>query len=110
MDNDPDGDDNGIESGALNDLDDIDYSSKKAPRKKKATLSENEQIEYDNVTPCNLSAKDPANFLKLCLAIQILIRREVTKSQLQRTDTLIREYCSELVHVCDLFEIVFEII
>lgn len=99
MDDDPDGDDNGVEAGAVEDHDDVSYGSKKAPRKKKNSLSEAEQIEYDNMTPCNLSAEDPANFLKLCRAIQILIRREIVETDLQTADTLIREYCSELVHV-----------
>lgn len=99
MDDDPDGDDNGIEAGAVEDPEDINYGSKKTPRKKKTTLSEDEQIEYDNMTPCNLSAEDPPNFLKLSLAIQILIRREIVETDLQRADMLIREYCAELVHV-----------
>ncbi|KAF5328157.1 hypothetical protein D9619_013454 [Psilocybe cf. subviscida] len=52
------------------------------PKRKTHTDEEQQQIGDD--TPCNLSAEDPANFLKLCLAIQILVKWRNTVESLYK--------------------------
>ena len=47
-----------------------------------------------------LHPDDPSNFLKLCAAIRILLRRRLTDSDIDCADRLIREYCTELISVC----------
>jgi len=46
-----------------------------------------------------LHPNDPRNFLKLCAAIRILLRREFTGSDIDQAERLIREYCTELISV-----------
>jgi hypothetical protein len=46
-----------------------------------------------------LCPDDPANFLKICSALRILIRRRLTDPDIDRADALIREYCTELIPV-----------
>jgi hypothetical protein len=46
-----------------------------------------------------LHPNDPSNFLKLCAAIRILLRRQFTDSDVDRAERLIREYCTELISV-----------
>ena len=46
-----------------------------------------------------LHPNDPRNFLKLCAAIRILLRRQFTDSDIDQADRLIREYCAELIPV-----------
>jgi hypothetical protein len=48
----------------------------------------------------SLHPDDPRNFLKLCSAIRILIRRRLTDSSIDQADRLLREYCTELITVC----------
>lgn len=87
------------EAGALDASDDETFGSKPRKRKKKKIISDAEQEAHDNSTTSNLSAEDPKNFLKLCLALQILTARRITEDDLQRADRLLREYCQELVEV-----------
>ena len=47
-----------------------------------------------------LHPSDPINFLKLCTAIRILLRRQLTDPDINDADALIREYCTELISVC----------
>jgi len=47
-----------------------------------------------------LNPSDPANFLKLCAAIRILLRRQLTDPDIDHADRLLREYCTELISVC----------
>jgi hypothetical protein len=47
-----------------------------------------------------LHPDDPNNFLKLCAAIRILLRRRLTDSDIDHADRLIRQYCTELIQVC----------
>ena len=47
-----------------------------------------------------LHRSDPNNFLKLCAAIRILLRRRLTDPEIDHADRLIREYCTELISVC----------
>ena len=46
-----------------------------------------------------LHQDDPANFLKLCAAIRILLRCQLTDSHIDHADQLIREYCTKLISV-----------
>jgi hypothetical protein len=46
-----------------------------------------------------LNPNDPINFLKLCAAIRILLRRRFTDSEVDHADRLLREYCTELISV-----------
>jgi hypothetical protein len=46
-----------------------------------------------------LHSNDPSNFLKLCAAIRILLRRQFTDSDIDHAERLIREYCTELISV-----------
>ncbi len=47
-----------------------------------------------------LHPSNPNNFLKLCAAIRILLRRQLTDPDIDHADRLIREYCMELISVC----------
>jgi len=47
-----------------------------------------------------LHPSNPNNFLKLCAAICILLRRQLTDPDIDHADRLIREYCMELISVC----------
>ena len=47
-----------------------------------------------------LHRSDPNNFLKLCAAICILLRRRLMDPKIDHADRLIREYCMELISVC----------
>jgi hypothetical protein len=47
----------------------------------------------------SLHPDDPRNFLKLCSALRILIRRRLTDSSVNQADCLLREYCTELISV-----------
>jgi hypothetical protein len=46
-----------------------------------------------------LHVDDPNNFLKLCAAIRILLRHQLTDANIDRAERLIREYCTELISV-----------
>ena len=46
-----------------------------------------------------LHPSDPINFLKLCAAIRILLRCQLTDPDINRADSLIQEYCMELISV-----------
>jgi hypothetical protein len=50
-----------------------------------------------------LHPEDPQNFLKLCAAIRILLRRQLTDADIDNTERLIREYCTELISVRPYF-------
>jgi hypothetical protein len=50
-----------------------------------------------------LHPSDPSNFLKLCAAIRILLRRRLTDPDIDHADRLLREYCTELISVCPHF-------
>ena len=116
MDVDPEEEINGVDAGAMDneneamfdphmsDIEDEEEypvrpgQSKKRRRKAKDTTAEDEA--QDAATPSRLHPRDPANFLKLCSAIKILVSPEVTSEQLEDADGLLRSYCLELVEVC----------
>ncbi|KAG1846632.1 hypothetical protein F4604DRAFT_1688312 [Suillus subluteus] len=47
----------------------------------------------------SLHPDDPANFLKLCIALRILIKCSLSDEDIDRADGLIREYNTELIHL-----------
>jgi hypothetical protein len=47
----------------------------------------------------SLHPDDPKNFLKLCCALRIFVRRRPTDADIDRADRLLREYCTELITV-----------
>ena len=55
-----------------------------------------------NDARCSLYPDNPWNFLKLCLALRILIRQHVTDSDIEQADCLLRDYCTKLILVCRL--------
>lgn len=73
-------------------------SSRKRWRRKTTETTFNEEAR-EAATPSNLSDQDPGNFLKLCLAIQLLTSRRITEAELVEADNLLWQYCLELVEV-----------
>ncbi|PBK68529.1 hypothetical protein ARMSODRAFT_1019655 [Armillaria solidipes] len=82
---DPD-EDNSIDDGAQDAPDDHDYGTRPCKRPK-AGLSVAEEEELDCHRPSNLHRDDPANFLKLCLALRILVKKKITDSELEQANT-----------------------
>jgi hypothetical protein len=56
--------------------------------------------DNDNDLPSCLHPDDPANFLKLSQALQLLLARTLTDEDISEASILLSEYCSELVTVC----------
>ena len=54
--------------------------------------------DLDNLKPA-LHPDDPANFLKLCMALCILIKHMLLDCNIVGADRLLREYCTELIRV-----------
>ncbi|KAF8066846.1 hypothetical protein FPV67DRAFT_1670313 [Lyophyllum atratum] len=104
MDIDPE-DDNYAEAGTLNDAGDETFGSgpsagqSSGQKRRHKTTAEiaAEDEQYDSLVPSQLSRDDPPNFLKLCVAIQLLLARTITEEDLVKADALLREYCWELV-------------
>lgn len=46
-----------------------------------------------------LHPRDLDNFLKLCAALKHFLADRISEVQLTKADTLIREYCTELIEV-----------
>lgn len=51
----------------------------------------------------SLHPDDPANFLKLCAALRILIRRKLSDDDISQAERLISQYCGELIHVSFIY-------
>jgi len=78
----------------------MDENVPKLKHRCRATTSEDvDSDDEDEELPSCLHPNDPANFLKLCRALCILIGYEVTDEQIDEADILLREYCCELVDV-----------
>ncbi|KAI5988503.1 hypothetical protein EDC04DRAFT_2614528 [Pisolithus marmoratus] len=56
-----------------------------------------EQDETDG--KCILHPNDLSNFLKLCATIHLLIKNTITDQEVSSADTLLREYCTELIQL-----------
>ena len=61
---------------------------------------ENSHTPNANGDRLNLHSDDPANFLKLSMAIRILIKRTITDDDIDEADWLLCEYNTELIKVC----------
>ncbi|KAI0633856.1 hypothetical protein C8Q77DRAFT_1157997 [Trametes polyzona] len=53
----------------------------------------------DSSQRSNLHIRDLCTFLKLCTALRLFLSDVITEEQLSRADTLIREYCQEIVEL-----------
>ncbi|KAK7008315.1 hypothetical protein R3P38DRAFT_2552218 [Favolaschia claudopus] len=103
MDIDPDE----LDAGAVDESDDDSYGLNPTQQRKRRRQQQHDRqaasIEddeaRDNATPSNLHPDDPRNFLKLCTALKTFIAGVITETDLTRSDTLIREYCAELVEL-----------
>jgi hypothetical protein len=106
MDVDPESD-NGEDAGAIEvDYDDFcvdnqadsDEESNSAPQ---SALSgkRRRKTANDDTRPSNLHPDDPAHFLKLSMALKLLVSREITDEQLEHAGQLLRCYCQDLVRV-----------
>jgi hypothetical protein len=72
------------------------------PPPQMSTMTANEEDQIDpGITQdkFQLHPNDPSNFLKLCAAICILLRRQFTDFEIDDADRLLREYCTELISV-----------
>ncbi|KAJ7156359.1 hypothetical protein C8R46DRAFT_1115786 [Mycena filopes] len=98
MDIDPDAT-NGLDAGAENDSENDQDYGRQTRRKRPKPGTDAEDEARDNASPPNLHPADPGNFLKLSTAIKILVSDEITEAQLRASDTLLRDYCQELVEL-----------
>ena len=73
------------------------------PPSTSSTVIANDDLQVDSLATnddrFSLHPDDPQNFLKLCLALRILIRRRITESDIDQADRLVRKYCTELILV-----------
>ena len=46
-----------------------------------------------------LHPEDPSNFLKLCAALRVLVRRCITDLDIDTAERLLCDYCTELIPV-----------
>ncbi|KAK0439731.1 uncharacterized protein EV420DRAFT_1486184 [Desarmillaria tabescens] len=92
-------DDNGVNDGSRMQGDDPDYDALSRARKrpKPNTLSVAEEEERDNAMASNLHRDDPANFVKLCRVLRILVSKTITTDDLKLSDRLLRSYTKELM-------------
>jgi hypothetical protein len=58
-----------------------------------------DQESNTNDDRVSLHPDDPKNFMKLCSALRILIRRRLTDPDINRAEGLLREYGTELISV-----------
>ena len=56
-----------------------------------------EDDEADENAPFSLHPDDPDNFLKLGCALKILTHRWIWENEIEESDRLLREYCTELL-------------
>lgn len=67
--------------------------------KRKRQEAPEDDAEVEDL-PSTLHPDDPANFLKLCEAIRVLLSPTLTDADINKSDGLLREYCTELITVC----------
>lgn len=58
-----------------------------------------EDEDDDSVRAPQLHQRDLDNFFKLCSALKLYLAERIDEAQLSRADSLMREYCIELVEV-----------
>ena len=66
---------------------------------------ENSHTPNANGDRFSLHSDDPANFLKLSMAIRILIKCKIVDDDIDEANRLLREYNTELIKVCPSFTI-----
>ena len=107
MDVDPDSD-NGEDAGAIDvDVDsyhldnheESDDHSDSAPQSSKRRRRNGANNDPTSTRPSNLHPDNPANFLKLCMALKLLVSRKITDDQIEQASQLLRSYCQEVVNV-----------
>lgn len=59
--------------------------------------------EQGPARPCNLHPDDPANFMKLASVLKTFFAQEITRDEVEKGDRELREYCTELMHVCRFY-------
>lgn len=69
------------------------------PRIGKRKRQEADDDEEGDDLPATLHPDDPANFLKLCEAIRVLLAPSLTDMDIDKGDDLLRSYCTELITV-----------
>jgi hypothetical protein len=74
-----------------------DANGKRA--RQRTTQHQGDDMDDDEETPLGLHPDDPANFLKLCRALRLLMSRRITDIQINQADDLLRSYCLELISV-----------
>lgn len=67
--------------------------------KRKRQEAPEDDAEVEDL-PSTLHPDDPANFMKLCEAIRVLLSPTLTDADINKSDGLLREYCTELITVC----------
>lgn len=60
-----------------------------------------EEDSEDEGAVSRLHPDDPDNFVKLSTALRLLLSRELLEEDIDAADDLLREYCTELIGVCD---------
>jgi hypothetical protein len=92
---------------ATSDASDPPEQPQKPKKKRKTTATETaapndgdgENDDDDDLPSC-LHPDDPANFLKLSRALQLLLAQTLKEEDISAAGALLSEYCSELVLVC----------
>lgn len=82
-------------------VEDLPEGSVRPPPPPPQSARTTQAVEADDLEDpkFSLHPDDPANFLKLSAALRILIQRKLSDDDIDRADTLIREYNVELIHV-----------
>jgi len=70
------------------------YPSDEVPPTTSASNDSEEELKF------GLHPDDPANFLKLCAALRILMRHALSETDIDNADSFLREYATELIKVC----------
>lgn len=95
--------DNDPDAGAIEGPEESYGKSAHRHKKRKIQLTAEEEEARDNASPGNLHVNDPGNFLKLCLALRLLLAKTITDEDIDKADTYIPQYCQELIVVCKQF-------
>ncbi|KAJ2929408.1 hypothetical protein H1R20_g7676, partial [Candolleomyces eurysporus] len=66
-------------------------------KKKRAWVAKEVDPEEEEELAACLHPDDPANFMKLCQALRLLLSREISDKQIDEAEQLLSAYCSELV-------------
>lgn len=94
-----------LDDGEIEEDSENEYSRASGPRKRRRQGNpddgdEDEDEREDERALPNLTHKDPANFFKLSAALKIILAHRLNDADIDAADTLLREYCLELMEVC----------